>query len=173
MTNSYRDLSDLVVGVVALNGGQLVSKIRLQKTLYLLEECGLGSALDFDYRYYGPFSAELARAGDEAADSRRLEATEQHGFHEVPYTVYSTQEQPPPQLGELSADRAKELLIIMDGYTAVVLELATTISFLRRYGLADDPVEKMKRLKPLKATPDRLDKVTRLLREVGLEAAAS
>lgn len=163
------DISDLVVGIVALNSGRLVSKIRLQKTVYLLEECGLGSSLDFDYRYYGPFSAEVAQAADAAADAGRLCALERPGFHAVPYTVFETKEEPPKQLGELSAVRAQKLLKLMDGCSAVILELAATIAFLRRYDLADDPVEKVKLLKPLKATRERLEKALQLHRALGLK----
>lgn len=173
MTNPDSDLSDLVVGMVALNGGRLVSKIRLQKSVYLLDECGLESGLDFDYRYYGPFSAELAGAADDAADAARLSATPHPGLHEVPYTVFQTPEEPPERLGNLSESRARELLQIMEKNSAVVLELAATIAFLQRHGLADDPVEKLKHLKPLKATQGRLDKAQQLLRELGIAAAAS
>ena len=70
----------LVVGLVALNGGQLVSKIRLQKTVYLLDACGLGSGLEFDYANFGPYSADLAQAADEALDSKCLARKELSDF---------------------------------------------------------------------------------------------
>lgn len=162
------DIVDLVVGLVALNGGELVSKIRLQKTFYLLEECGLGSGLDFDYRHYGPFSGDLARAADDDVDPRRLKSTPRPGFHAVPYTVYRTDEKAPDQLGNLPAGRVQELLKTMGRYSAVVLELAATVVLLRHYGLADDPIEKVRTLKPLKATPERITRANQLLAELGI-----
>ena len=166
------DLTDLVIGMVALNGGQLVSKIRLQKTFYLLERCGLSSGLEFDYRYYGPFSAELARASDDAVAARRMHAQEQLGFHEVPYTVYNTPEEASEQIGELSAERAQKLLKIMSDNSAVVLELAATIVYFRERGYGDRTRAELKARKPLKATDDRIGKAQELLRRLGLRTEA-
>ena len=35
------ELDDLVVGTVALSGGELVSRIRMQKVVYLLDQLGM------------------------------------------------------------------------------------------------------------------------------------
>ena len=166
------DLTDLVIDMVALNGGKLVSKIRLQKTFYLLERCGLNSGLEFDYRYYGPFSAELARASDDAVAAGRMRAHEQLGFHEVPYTIYDTPEKASEQIGELSAEHAQELLKIMFDNSSVVLELAATIVYFRERGYGDTTLAELKTRKPLKATDHRIGKAQEMLRRLGLRAEA-
>jgi uncharacterized protein len=43
-----------VAELIALNGGEIIGKIRLQKIAYLLEAAGLGIGLDYDYHHYGP-----------------------------------------------------------------------------------------------------------------------
>ena len=45
-----------VTALVNLNGGRIVGKTRLQKTVYLLKECGIDLGFDFDYHHYGPYS---------------------------------------------------------------------------------------------------------------------
>src|SRR5437879_1961262 len=55
-----------IAGLVKLNGGRLVGRTRLQKSVYLLRLCGVDLGFDFDYHYYGPYSEELASAARDA-----------------------------------------------------------------------------------------------------------
>lgn len=162
------DLSDLVVGMVALNGGELVGKTRLQKTFFLLEECGMGGQADFDYHNFGPFSTEVAIATDEAVAADRLLSDEKPGFHEVPYTLYTTAEDSPEVLGNLTAKKATNKLKIMETYSALELEVASTIIYLRDIGYGDDAVEETKLRKPVKATDERVDRAWRLIHDLDL-----
>jgi len=34
--------------------GELVGKVRLQKTVYLLDQIGMGSGFTYEYHHYGP-----------------------------------------------------------------------------------------------------------------------
>ena len=165
--------SDVAVGIVALSDGEFIGRTRLQKTVYLLDLAGMKSGLAFDYHNYGPFSAELAEAWDEADRSGRLEIGEKAGFHEVPYTIFKTKEGAPKKLGGLSSRKATELLEVLKPYSAVVLELAATIAFLREDQFPGDVIEEVRTLKPLKATPERLRQAEHLLRELGLGKMAS
>ena len=88
--------ADLVVSIIALNGGKLVGRTRLQKVVYLLHQCGLDGDLDFDYDKFGPFSADLARATDVAKFQKRIREKKKTGYHEVPYFEFTTKEPPPP-----------------------------------------------------------------------------
>src|SRR5712692_9229877 len=58
-----------VAAVVDAAGGRLVSRVRLQKTVYLLEQLGFGSGFEFEYHYFGPYSRELDAA---VSDARTL-----------------------------------------------------------------------------------------------------
>lgn len=162
------DISDLVVGVVALNGGQLVTKIRLQKTFYLLEQCGLGSGLDFDYHHYGPFSQELAQAADDAVDLGRLKPHERLGNHKIPYVVYRTQRKSPAKVAALSADVVAEKLKVLGSYSSLEMEVASTVLYVRDAGGGANAIEQTKALKPLKATETRIRRALALIRDLGM-----
>lgn len=166
MTN----LTDLVVGVVALNDGKIVGKTRLQKTVFLLEAAGLGAGIDFDYHYYGPYSVDVAGAVDDAVDAERLQPEVHLGRHSVPYTIYSTDGPKPGQIGELSADEARRLLAKLENYSALELEVAATIVYLRDngYGADEKAIEETKLRKPVKATDKRVHRASQLIGELGL-----
>jgi uncharacterized protein len=157
---------NVAVAIVALNGGELVGRTRMQKAAFLLEQSGMRSGLEFAYHHFGPFSADLARGWDNAAFDDRLTMTERPGFREMPYTVFMTDEPPPPHLGALPRDRAAALLASMNAHSDVVLELAATMVFLR--GRVADPIEEVRIRKPHKATPKRLDEAGALVRDLGL-----
>jgi uncharacterized protein YwgA len=162
------DPETLVVGLVALNGGQLVSKIRLQKTIYLLDACGLGSGLEFEYAKFGPYSMDLARAADDAVDSQVLGETTRQGYHAVPYSVFSTDGPVPEALGDLSAEVVQGKLELLERYSSLELEIAATVVFLRENGFDEDAIEMAKQLKPLKATDARLERAQELIGNLGL-----
>jgi uncharacterized protein YwgA len=163
------DIDDVVVGVVALSGGRVVGKTRLQKEIYFLQRCGLNVGLDFDYHHFGPYSSELAQATDDAVAFERLNAENRQGYHEVPYTVYTTEEAAPKKLAGSSQGRIEEKLRVMKGYSALELEVAATIDYLREAGYGERAIAEAKTRKPLKATPDRIMRAMQLLRELGLQ----
>jgi len=157
---------DCIVGIVALNGGRLVGKTRLQKTVYLLEKRGMSVGFDFEYHNFGPFSVDVARATDFAKAEGRLDERPQQGFHGVPYSLFETPERAPDRLGKLSAGEASELLQIMGGYSAIELELAATMAFLADEGESDVD-SALIQLKPAKATEERIARAHNLLDELG------
>jgi uncharacterized protein YwgA len=167
------DTVDLVVGIVALNGGKLVGKTRLQKVAYLLDACGMGSGVDYDYHHFGPYSAEVASAADAAEALGRVVSQEKPGFHSVPYVVYETHEEMQTKLGNLSADEVSRKLRMMKGYSAIELELAATIHYLENaegYSPAGAQ-EEVKLRKAAKASSERLVQANRLLGSLGLRPA--
>lgn len=160
----------IITGLIALNGGQLVGKTRLQKEVYLLQECGIGDFFDFEYHYFGPFSAELAEAADFAEVSGMVRVEEKYGHYDVPYSEFTTGVEEPERLGKLDATSARSLLRMLDSRSAVTLELAATLRFLRNEGVAEaDLDDQVATLKPQKASRARLAEAHDLLRELGLE----
>jgi uncharacterized protein YwgA len=158
---------DVAVAIVALNGGELVGRTRLQKTAFLLEQAGMNAGLEFEYHHYGPYCADLARGWDEAVFDGQLRMTERRGSQEMPYTVFATDVDEPVRLGGLRKDRARDLLAHMERVSDVVLELAATIVYLR--DIVDDPIDEVKVRKPHKANDRRLAAAQALLANLGLE----
>lgn len=177
---------DIAVGLVALNGGELVGRTRAQKMAYLLDRCGADFGLRFTYHHFGPYCFDLANGLDAARAEGRIGHEEKlSARHGVPYSIFTSanDEGAPAGLGRLPATEARKLLRRMKNESDIVLELAATAVFLRDqwhyYGkdkvaadATDAAVEETKRRKSLKATPERLAKALALLREFGLAEAA-
>lgn len=159
---------ELAVGIVALNGGELVGRTRLQKTAYLLDHCGMRSRLSYDYHYYGPYSFELAEGWALAAENKKLRLEDKPGRHEVAYTIFRTAIEPPAKLGSLPSEKAREILRKLSVRSDLVLELAATIRFFSERRDISDPIAEVRLRKPLKATKERITEAKALLTELGL-----
>ena len=165
---------DIVVGMVALSGGELVGRTRLQKQAYLLDRCGANFGLQFTYHHYGPYSFDLVDELTDARAEERITVEEKLGRYGVPYAIFKSKpDESPPSLGDLSACDARAFLDKMGEVSDIVLELAATIVFLRDewdyYGKGEiGPVEETKTRKPLKATDERIAKAKGLLCDLGL-----
>ena len=158
---------DILVGIVSLNDGRLVGRTRLQKTVFLLERCGMESGIPFSYYHYGPYSPELTAAWEMAEAQGLLKMEERPGNFDMPYTVFTTEEPPPHELGNLSSETVGRVLQRVGKYSDVVVELAATLVYLAdKYG--DSVSDEVKRRKPLKATDKRLAEAENLLMEIGL-----
>jgi len=158
----------VVEQVVSANDGTLVGKTRLQKTIYLLQALGLGTSYDFEYHHYGPYAEGLAEDVEWAKFLGNLKTKEKPGHHQVPYTIFETTQPAPTVVGELSFSNAKSVLIRLEKYPAVVLELAATLHFLRASSTTVDAEKELKIRKPDKAASERLANAKSLLRELGL-----
>jgi uncharacterized protein YwgA len=157
---------DLVAGLVALNGGEIVGKTRLQKTVFLLEYCGLNSGLEFTYALFGPFSSDLAEAADDAVAMGVIQSEDKPGYHQVPYTIYRTQEVSPQKLGDLSRDKGQRILRTLDQFSAVELELAATLIYLGGDQKREQAELDTRQLKPLKATDQRIKRAWDLVEKL-------
>ena len=168
--------TEIVVGLIALSGGTLVGRTRLQKEAYLLDRCGGNLGVSFTYHHYGPYSFDLKEGWTDAFARGQIEITERPGQHHgIPYAIFELtgRAEAPPRLGELDRERISGLLSSMNGVSDIVLELAATIAFLRdQGGYPNDAVAETRMRKPLKATTARIDKALSLLRDLGLEQTA-
>ncbi len=162
------DLEEYAAAVVHVAGGQVVGKTRLQKIAYLLEEMGLGFGLDFDYHNFGPFSAELAFAVNDAEALGYLETREKYGYHEVPYTTFEALPEAPKFEEDAKQSDRQEAVKTMEEYSAVVLELAATAVYLERNGYDDSAWEEVEKRKAVKATEPRLSAARNLVQSLRL-----
>jgi len=163
------DQMELVVALVAANGGTIVGKTRLQKTVFLLDQCGLSSGFEFEYHNYGPFSADLADAAERAELMGRLKSATRPGYHEVPYVVFNTSDRAPDKIAAFDTPAIQDKLRVLGQSSAIILELAATLRYFKDLGSRDGIESTVRQLKPLKATPERLDKAWKLLANLGLE----
>ena len=163
---------DMVVDLIALHGGELVGRTRLQKEGYILNRCGGNFPVSFIYHYYGPYSFDLARGVDDARADGQVVISEAPGSYGIPYTTFKSAgpvECHSEGFGELSRAAAFGLIDIMKRTSDIVLELAATIVFLRDdEGYSDRAIAETIARKPLKAKPHRIAAARKLLKDLGL-----
>ncbi|WP_407170101.1 hypothetical protein [Bradyrhizobium sp. ORS 111] len=153
---------DTVAELIALNGGKLVGRTRLQKSVYLLQACGINLGFDFDYHHYGPFSEELATAALDAEALGMVDVEWKMSYGNE-YAIFKSNA---PISDFPDFDKAGEVLKVLGKYEATVLELAATADFLRKNGYGSDAWEETRRRKASKITPQRLEQSKALLHEL-------
>lgn len=162
-------LDDLVVGAVALSGGELVGRIRMQKVIYLLDQLGMGSDAAFEYHHYGPYSEAVSDAVTDAKFWGNLkEAVNFRVADGAPYSTFATSTQAPVSLGNLSGEKARGYLEKFAGCTSTVLELAATVHWLAFKEQVPDWRSELEVRKAGKTGNGRVEQALALLRSVGL-----
>ena len=166
-------LDEIVVDAVALSGGSLVGRIRLQKVIYLLDQLGLNSGAPFEYHHYGPYSEAVSDAVVDAKFWGKLEeATDFRKSDGAPYSTFKAQAADDVvALGEMDADRARDLLARFAGQSSTVLELAATVHWLAFQERVADWRAEIEVRKSGKTGNGRLEKAVALLRELGIAPA--
>ncbi|MCP8938526.1 hypothetical protein NK718_08365 [Alsobacter sp. SYSU M60028] len=165
------ELDHLVVGTVALAGGELVGRIRLQKVVYLLDQLGMKSGAPFEYHHYGPYSEAISDAVTDAKFWGNISEVVSFRIADgAPYSSFRTQPKTPEplQLGDLSAEDAKKYLAKFAGCTSTVLELAATVHWLAFVEKVPDWRTEIEVRKAGKTGNGRLEKALALLSDLRL-----
>lgn len=164
------DRENVVTAVIAAAGEKLTGKVRLQKVFYFLEQLGLRSGFDYEYRHYGPFSAELAETTEIAKALGLIEESLEFRTSDgARYSVFRTSASPSAEAyGELDESRVRELMGIFRTQSSTVLELAATIDWLQRFEQVEDWRSELSRRKALTATEERIAKAEEVLRTIEL-----
>lgn len=173
-----KEREDVVAAVVAAAGGRLTGRVRLQKTVYLLDQLGLNSGFSYEYYHYGPYSRDLDNA---TADAKAFGLIEEDFDHRASdgamYSIFRSEGDPKPEVFVgLDRGRAKELVGLFARTNVTVLELAATIDWLWRKEGCPDWRREITRRKGVKVQGGRLEKAEELLNEIGLappQAAAA
>lgn len=166
------ELDQLVVGTVALAGGELVGRIRLQKVVYLLDQLGMNSGAPFEYHHYGPYSEAVSDAITDAKFWGDIkEAVSFRVADGAPYSAFKTENPEPGQLGDLSAEDAKVYLAKLAVHSSTVLELAATVHWLAFKERCVDWRDEIEVRKAGKTNNGRLDRAMALLRDLRLAPA--
>ncbi|WP_018407482.1 hypothetical protein [Methylocystis rosea] len=162
-------LDDLVVGAVALSGGELVGRIRMQKVIYLLDQLGMGSDAAFEYHHYGPYSEAVSDAVTDAKFWGNLKESVNFRVTDgAPYSTFATVTQAPANLGNLSGESARRYLDKFAGCTSTVLELAATVHWLAFKEQIPDWRSELEVRKAGKTGNGRIEQALVLLRSLGL-----
>jgi uncharacterized protein len=133
-------------------GGRIVGRTKLQKVAYLLELAGFGAGFRFEYRHYGPYSEELADAITIAAAFGLIEEDERQTDWGGMYSIYSST----AKVGQRASGPRALFAEAAVQIGAVELELAATAAYLKSVERSAHPWDETKKLKPEKATPQRL-----------------
>jgi hypothetical protein len=166
-----------VAAVIDAAGGSLVSRVRLQKAVYLLDQLGLSSGFNYEYHHYGPYSRDLDLAtGDAKALSVVEEKIRYRAGDGASYSVFNLLDRgfsKEEGLGKLGHSRAVELMHKFVATHVTILELAATIHWLWRYEHCTDWRAEIGRRKPMKVGGGRLEKALTLLSELSLSPPAT
>lgn len=167
------EIKDLIVDMIALSGGRLVGRTRLQKTVYLLDTQGLKSGAAYYYYNFGPFSDDIADAISDGKFAGEL--SEKTDYRQVDGSPFSIFECHKPvdgfeTLGGLDREKARTLLEKLKAANSTVLELAATIHWLRFIEKVQDWRTELKRRKGAKTEGGRVEQAVALLGELGVPA---
>jgi uncharacterized protein YwgA len=162
---------DIVVAIVAAAPkAQMTSRIRLQKTVYLLDRLGFKSGFEFDYHHYGPYSRDLDNA---TADAKALKLLDENTRYRVrdgaSYSVFhATSDAKPDVYSHLSRENVARFVAQFAETNVTVLELAATVDWLREKEMVSDWRAEVRARKGPKTEGGRLEKAVELLTFLGL-----
>ncbi|TXT39929.1 MAG: Uncharacterized protein FD135_1745 [Comamonadaceae bacterium] len=162
---------DIVYAVVnAAPGHKLASRVRLQKTVYLLKALGFDNSLQFQYYHFGPYSRELDIALTEADESKLvLESQAKRQSDGATYSLFEAQSSNKNvSFGKLTPQRAQELIAKFTTTNVTVLELAATAHWLKNAEKIADWRAEIVRRKGVKTENGRLERAIELLKELEL-----
>ena len=163
-----------VADIIALAPDQkLVSRVRLQKIAYLLEQMGCDLGFEYSYHHYGPFSHDLDRAIlDAKAFGLVKEVIANRKSDGASYSIF-----------ELTGGNGSSASSTINSFknqiqrfsksNITVLELAATANWLAEYEKVDDWQKEIIKRKGLKTRNKRLANALDFLRELHLPPAAN
>lgn len=169
------ELDTRILSVVkTLPDNEIEGRKRLQKLIHLLQLSGLEVPAEFRIHNYGPFSEEVALAADDLVNkgalSESVKAVGVYGTHQYLYKLANPKKTKVAAL----APHARKLVLTLDQFSTVELEVASTIGFFEAQGYScKDAVEQTKSMKPNKTIPTVLDKAKKILELVKSSETAS
>lgn len=166
---------DIVAALIwAADGQRITGKVRLQKLFYLLEQIDRPGGFEYEYHYYGPYSAQLTLAAENAkALGLVVEDPAFRASDGMPYSVFKANSAKiSNEIKTYVSQKGNKLLDLLkktSDSNSTVLELAATIHWLiYREGMVKDWLKELKVRKGAKAQEPRLTKAIELLKDIGL-----
>lgn len=141
-----------IAEILALAGGRIIGRTRLQKSVCALELTGLGYGFSFSYKHFGPFSDELKLSCDYADALGLIHEERKKASWGGDYSVFQTSAEHFPK-EKSDTDKCREALLgVLVNADPVAVELAVTAAFLACRGFVSPWGEVVQR-KQAKATP--------------------
>lgn len=160
-----------VADLVRAAGGRLVSRIRLQKIAYLLDQLGAESGFRYSYYHYGPYSKDLDSAIlDAEAFNLVKEEFEHRKTDGARYSIFIYRASEDRQVYD---DHLRLIAKQLSSVNVTVLELAATAHWLANVEKVDDWTSEIRRRKGSKTEGGRLAEATKLLSSYGLMPEAA
>ncbi len=165
-------IEDIIAQLLEASGGEIVGRIRLQKMIYLLDQMGLGSGLQFTYHHYGPYAESTSIAVQRAEIiNKTITETEIESSYGGRYSIFKlVSNLSPSKVGGIDFEVAKTYASQMKKETSVVLELAATIHWLKKKEKVENWQNELVARKPNKANAQNIEKALALLAELNLAA---
>jgi uncharacterized protein len=164
------DAETLVLAVLdAVPDRQVQGRKRLQKLSYFAVRTGAPADAHFFLHDYGPFSTDVAAATDLLAFLGDISEQEiQIGPAKRYSKLYRLSD--PSSVPERLPSNSVEALKILDRYSTIDLEIASTISYFMSKGMSrTKAIEETKKLKPSKSQPKIIQRAQEALSKVGLD----
>jgi uncharacterized protein YwgA len=163
MTESFRTLTAVIA---AHPEGEVVGRIRLQKTICLLQRLGLPTDYLYSLHFYGPYSEDLH---SEVTLLKNLEMVQEVedpvGRDGVQYTIKAVTDLANPELVSEFQDK----IDIMAKTSSVILELAATYDMFKQHGNDDaTALERLRSKKGSKCAKGNEKRAMQLLVQLGL-----
>lgn len=167
MIESFRTLAAVIA---AHPKREVVGRIRLQKTICLLQRLGLPTDYLYTIHFYGPYSEDLHSEVTLLKNLKMVDEESQQFSNSdaVQYTIKASEIADPSIV-----KKYQKKIDIMAKTEPVVLELAATYDFFRDQG-SDHPsaLEKLRDKKGSKCNGGNEDKALELLTQLGLPSKA-
>lgn len=163
---------EFIIGALkALPEHRLAGKKRLQKLARLMQAGGLDLRATFTLHLYGPFSTTIADAVEELVVLGDVEESIiQCGPHRFFQSVYQLANDGEEFFAGELTDKQAAQIVELNRYTAVELEIASTIShFLSSGATLEDAISNTKTLKPHKTTPATIDTAMSILKRLNID----
>lgn len=152
---SRSNLVAVVLELLSASGNRIETRIRFQKTAYLLQAIGVDEfqSIYFTYHHYGPYSRELSSAlRDAVLDGLIDEQREDYGSGELyKYSMQPKGDRWLVEAGIRATDEVERAARYLKAMPWRALELAATIIYLEKEQLVDargDAVTQALHLKP-------------------------
>ena len=165
----FMDAEALILAVLgAVPAHEVGGRKRLQKLAFFAIQAGADCKVRFSLHDFGPFSTEIANATEMltffgAISEREEQLPKTKRF----FKVYGLDD--PLTVPERLSDIASDTLRVLDKYSTIELEIASTIRYFMNNGdAAASAIEATRKLKPTKSAPKIVQRAEEALSKVGL-----
>ncbi|GIO25291.1 YwgA family protein [Oceanobacillus sp. J11TS1] len=146
---------------------QITGRKKLQKMIYILQQCRVPFEEKYQFHFYGPYSEELTLRVEELCNLNFLneEKEEKSNYHQYHYTITEDGAAFLNQF-EVNMPEMEDRISALQACSARFLELVSTVLYFA-YLSKEEIIEKVHTVKPkLKYTKEEMDQAFRFIEEI-------